>query len=125
MEVTYDAAKKDLEKCLGQFKTLGAGSEQDRAAQLVLQTVQVLQNRLDSTGIIKMLYLDNPEAKELLPETVYNVATQYVNGEISKEEAHSTLTSAQEQYQKLYSEMMITPSESNVLFSNNPKPKND
>ena len=116
MNITPEIAKQDLEKVLGQFNTIGPGSEQDRAAQLVLQTLGVLQRRLGSPKIIQMLYLDNSEAKDLIPETAQNVASQYVNGQMSQEEASQILTEAMEQYGKVFEEAGIKPSRSDAMF---------
>ena len=54
MNITPEVAKQDLEKVIGTFQTIGPGSEQDRAAQMVLQTIQVLQRKLGSPDVIKM-----------------------------------------------------------------------
>ncbi len=116
MEITQEIAKQDLEKMLGRFSTIGPGSEQDRAAQLILQTLGVLQRRLGSPKIIKMLYLENPDAKNLIPETIYNVAEQYVNGKINQEEATAKLNEASKQYGKVFAEAGLNPSQSKALF---------
>jgi len=116
MPITAETAKQDLEKVLGQFKTIGPGTEQDRAAQLVLQTLGVLQRRLGSPQIIKMLYLDNAEARILIPETVYTVASQYVGGQMTRQDAEQTLIDAIRQYEQVFAEAGIKPARSATLF---------
>ncbi len=116
MKITQEIAKQDLEKMLGSFSTIGSGSEQDRAAQLILQTLGVLQRRLGSPDMIKTLYLENPDAKNIIPETVYNMAEQYVDGKINQEEATAKLNEASEQYKKVFAEAGLNPSQSKALF---------
>lgn len=116
MAITKEQAKKDLETVMKQFGTVGAGSEKDRAAQLVMQTLGVLERRLGNPKIIKMLYLDNLSASKLLPETVYEVAQQYVRGSIDRAEAAKRLQEASRQYEKAFKEMGIKPQGSSMLF---------
>ena len=116
MAITKEQAKADLEKVMQQFATLGAGSANDRAAQLVMQTLEVLESRLENPAVIKMLYIDNPEASKLIPQTVYEVAQQYVNGNIDESKARESLQDALRQYGKVFQEMGINPQGSAVLF---------
>ena len=116
MPITPDVPKQDLEKVLGQFQTICPGSEQDRAAQLVLLTLGVLQRRLGNPLLIKMVFLENPQARGIIPEAAYNVASQYVNGQMTQEEASQTLTEALSQYKKIFQEAGIKPARSYALF---------
>ena len=109
MTITQEQARKDLEKILSQFKTIGLGNEADRAAQMVLQTIDVLGNRLENKRIIEMLYLENPEAQKLLPDTVYEVARDYTQGNINAETARKMLNEAKEQYLRIFAEKGIKP----------------
>ena len=118
MTITKEQAKADLKKFMQKYSTAGAGSENDRAAQLVTQTLGVLERRLGNPNVIKMLYIDNPEASKLIPQTVYEVAQQYISGEINEAQARESLQDASRQYEKVFQEMGINPQESNALFSN-------
>lgn len=116
MAITKKQAKADLEKVMQQFGTIGAGSENDRAAQLVMQTIGVLERRLGNPPVIKMLYIDNPEASKLIPQTVYEVAQQYIWGSIDEAKARESLQDASRQYGEVFQEMGITPQGSAALF---------
>jgi len=116
MKITKEKAKADLEKVMEQFGTVGAGTENDRAAQLVMQTIGVLERRLGKPQIIKMLYLDNAEASKLLPPTVYEVAQEYVSGTINENEARERLKDASTQYGNVFEEMGISPKGSSMLI---------
>ena len=61
------------------------------AAQLVMRILGVLERQLENPTIIKMLYIDNPEASKLIPPTVYEVAQQYISGSINKAQARERL----------------------------------
>ena len=116
MAITKEQAKADLEKVMSQFGTIGAGNENDRAAQLVMQTLRVLERRLgDPTGI-KMLYINNPEASTLIPPTAYEVAQQYIGGTIDETQARKRLQDALRQYGEVFQEMGIKPQNSDALF---------
>jgi hypothetical protein len=117
MEITKEQAKEDLKKVMEKFGTLGAGNEKDRAAQLVMQTLGVLERRLRNTAAIKMLYIDNSEAAKLLPQTVYEVAKQYIDGKIDEAQARENLQDASKQYYEVFREMGINPQGSDALFS--------
>ena len=116
MAITRDQAKADLEKVMEQFGTVGAGSENDRAAQLVMQTLGVLERRLGNPTVIKMLYIDNPEASKLIPPTAYEVAQQYIGGSIDETQARERLQDASRQYGEVFQEMGIKPQGSVALF---------
>lgn len=109
MAITREQARTDLEKVMARFETLGPGTENDRAAQLVMQTIGVLERRLGSPEVIKMLYMDNPEAAELLPPTVYEVAQGYIDGSIDEDTARAQLQDASKRYAEVFQEMGITP----------------
>jgi len=117
MTITKEKAKAELEKVMTQFGTLGPGSDLDRAAQLVMQTFGVLERRLGKRDAIKMLYVDNPQASKLLPETVYEIALQYTNGNMNELEAREKLQDASRQYGDVFKEMGISPQLSEALFS--------
>lgn len=110
MAITKEQAKADLKKVIQHFGTAGAGSENERAAQLVIQTLGVLERRLGKPAIIKMLYIDNPETSKLIPQTAYEVAQQYVEGNIDETQARESLQDASRQYDKVFQEMGVTPS---------------
>ena len=116
MDITQEIAEQDLEKTLRLFSTKGSGSEQDRAAQMILQNLAVLQEQLDSPQLIKKLYLDNPDAKNEVPEIAYNVVKEYVNGQINQEQATVKLTEASKQYVKVFAELGLKPTKIKALF---------
>ena len=116
MAITKEQAKTDLDKIMQQFGTIGAGTERDRATQLVMQTLGVLERRLGKPAIIQMLYLDNPEAAKLLPPTVYEVAQQYVRGNLNEAQARESLQDASRQYAEVFQEMGIIFQESIALL---------
>ena len=118
MEITQEQAKKDLENIMQEFSTVGTGSEKSRAAQLILQTLGVLGRRLDKPGAIKMLYLENPEASKILPPTVREIASRYVNGDLTQEQAREDLQSASAQYEKVFKDMGISPEDSSAILKN-------
>lgn len=117
MAITKEQAKADLEKVMAQFGTIGAGNANDRAAQLVMQTLGVLERRLGNPEMIKMLYIDNPEASKILPQAVYTLAQEYIAGSISHEEAKARLHDASEQYKAVFEDMGIAPKDSFALFA--------
>jgi hypothetical protein len=115
MDITPETARADLEKVLGTFTTFGPGTPQERAAQLVLQTMGVLRRRLSSPSVIKMLYIDNPEARTMLPGAVVVVAESYIAGTITQEQASTQLENAEQEYRKVFSSLGYTPQSSRVL----------
>ena len=116
MTISKEQAKADLEKVMAQFGTVGAGTESDRAAQLVMQTIGVLERRLGNLSAIKLVYIDNSEASKFLPPTVYGVAQQYISGSINESEARARLQDASRQYSEVFQEMGIKLQDSNALF---------
>jgi hypothetical protein len=104
-EITTEKVKSDISKMLTLFGTFGKGSEQDRSAQLILQSIDVLSRRLDDVVILKMLYLDNSEASKLLPETVLQIATDFIEGKINQTEAKKNLEKIKSIYQEAFQEM--------------------
>lgn len=108
-EITTEKVKSDISKMLTLFGTFGKGSEQDRSAQLILQSIDVLSRRLDDVVILKMLYLDNSEASKLLPETVLQIATDFIEGKINQTEAKKNLEKIKSIYQEAFQEMWINP----------------
>ncbi|MFA7717490.1 MAG: hypothetical protein WC875_02150 [Candidatus Absconditabacterales bacterium] len=108
-EITTEKVKSDISKMLTLFGTFGKGSEQDRSAQLILQSIDVLSRRLDDVVILKMLYLDNSEASKLLPETVLQIATDFIEGKINQTEAKKNLEKIKSIYQEAFQEMGINP----------------
>lgn len=108
MTITKEQAQSDLEKIMSRFGTAGSGTEYDRAAQLVLQTIGVLERRLSNKPAIKMLYLENEEAKKLLPQTVYETAINYLDGRINEQSAREILEDAHQQYELVFKELGIS-----------------
>lgn len=116
MTITKDQAKADLEKVMQQFGTVGAGTETDRAAQLVMQTLGVLERRLGNLTVIKMLYIDNSKASKLIPPTAYEVVQQYISGKINEDQARERLQEASRQYGEVFQKMGIKLQGSAAVF---------
>jgi len=115
VEITPEIAKKDLEKIMGRISTIGEGSTQDMAAQLILQTVGVLSRRLDDSFTLKLCYLDAEDAKEWIPGIVYDVASKLVAGEINQDRAYELLTEAEKQYTQIFKDAGLDPTRPSVI----------
>lgn len=116
MTISKEQAKADLERIMVQFKTLGPGSELDRAAQLVMQPIGVLERRLAKRDTIKMLYFEMQDSSKILPPLVYSVAQDYVKGIIDEPLARQKLQEIEIQYLEVFREMGISPQMSGALF---------
>lgn len=116
MAITKEQAKLDLEKVISNFGTFGAGTELDRAAELVMQPIGVLERRLGKKDVIKMLYFDMQDSSKVLPPSVYDVAKNYVDGNINEDVARERLQDIQRQYGEIFKEMGISPQISAALF---------
>ena len=116
MTITKEQAKADLERIMAHFKTLGEGTEIDRAAQLVMQPIGVLERRLAKKDLIKMLYFDMQDSSKTLLPSVYEVARNYVDGQIEEAVARERLQDIQRQYGEVFKEMGISPQVSKTLF---------
>ncbi len=116
MTITKEQAKLDLERVISHFGTLGTGTELDRAAQLVMQPIGVLERRLGKKDVIKMLYFDMQDSSKILPPSVYDVAKNYVDENINEDVARERLHDIQRQYGEVFKEMGISPQVSAALF---------
>jgi len=116
MAITKEQAKIDLENVMAQFGTVGAGSELDRAAQLVMQPIGVLERRLGNVQAIKMLYFGMQDSSKMLPQGVYNVAQRYASGSIDENTARTELEDIERQYAEVFQEMGLSPQVSKALF---------
>jgi len=112
-----EVARADIDKVLTRFGTLNPGSELDGAAQLVLQSLQVLGNRVDKPRVLKLLYVDNPEASKMLPDLAMRTVEGLTEGHITPNEARDTLESAIPDYIKAFEELGVTPQQSWVVYS--------
>lgn len=117
VEIDREVAQKDLDKARSTFKTLGQGSEMDRAAQMVIQSLRVLRNRVDKPSVLKLLYLDNPGAAELLPEAALEVVRRLNKGEISSEEAKDIIDEALPRYVDAFEGLGVKPQSISHLSS--------
>lgn len=115
--ITVEDAKRDLEKVLRNFWTVGGGTDLDRAAQLVIQPLQVFINRVDKPAILKMLYLDNPAVAELIPQTILDIAAQLCDGKLSQEDARQKINETIQQYREAFQQMGLSPQMSKALFT--------
>ena len=109
MAITREQAKVDLEKVMTQFGTLGPGSDLDRAAQLVMQPIGVLERRLGKREIIKMLYFEMQDSSKILPQSVYAVVKEYVAGVVDESVARQRLHEIEGQYSEVFREMGLSP----------------
>lgn len=116
IKITVEDAKNQLMIVAGNFNTLGEGRAIDRLAQLVLQPLQVLQRRLDNKDIIKMLYLDNSEAKKVIPSYILDTLQDLCENRISRNEAKYQVSVAIQLYQRAFVKMEISPQVSKMLF---------
>ena len=81
--ITKEKAKSDLEGIIAVVGTDGVGSVIDRAAQFVMQMIDVLEKRLGNPDMIDSLYVSGPAAAialRVLPETIQGIAQDYVDG---------------------------------------------
>ena len=117
--ITPEVARSDIEKVLKEMDTVGTGSDLDRAAQMILQTMSVVKNRLDNPEILKILYLDNPGASKLLPDIVLNTVKGVSNGDITPDEAKNIIDQAVPEYIDVFKSLGVTPQSSQAFFSKN------
>lgn len=115
-EIDQELVKSDLERASSQFETQGGGSDQDRAAQMVVQSLQVLRNRVGKNGVLKLVYFDNPKAIDLLPGVAMDVVEGLRDGKINGEEAERILDEAMPKYVKVFGELGIKPESISVLW---------
>lgn len=115
--IVPEVAREDIEKALSVFRTLGGGTDIDRAAQIVLQSLQVLSHRLDNPTVLKILYLDNPGATRILPRLATDTVAKLCSGEITSDKAQKIIDEAISQYVRVFEEMGVKPATISVLFS--------
>jgi hypothetical protein len=120
MTITREQARQDIENVMSQYETLGQGRDVDRAAQLVVQTVEVLERRLGNKGAIKLVYFELQDASKLLPPSVYGVARDYIEGKIEEPVARQRLQEIQKGYKEVFREMGVSPTVSAALFARHP-----
>ncbi len=113
--ISRETASEDLRRIAQQFGTIGNGSE-NKAAQLIMHTIRVLESRLGNPSFIKKVYFDGHNSSELLPPIVSEVAQQYSCGEITEPEAKRKLREASKQYSDIFQETGVTLQESTALF---------
>ena len=118
--ITPDVALGDILKVMAAFVSIGVGSEVDRAAQLVSQSLQVLKRRVNNPAVIRMLYLNNPDSTTMLPDIALRTVDQLSSGEISSEEAEQLLDQASERYGQVFERMGVKPETIAVLFFKSP-----
>ena len=114
--VTPEVARADIEKVFARFGTSNPGSEMDGAAQLVLQSLQILGNRVDKPEVLKILYIDNPSVSEMLPDLAMQTVKKLTEGRIAPDEARDTLESAIPEYIKAFKELGVTPQHSWAVY---------
>jgi hypothetical protein len=119
-EITLEVATRDIQKAMATFGSVGTGSEIDRAAQLVSQSLQVLRRRVHNPAAIRLLYVDNPAARTMLPDIALSTVDQLSSGAISPEEAESLLDQASEKYGQVFEGMGVKPEVIAVLFFKSP-----
>ncbi|HII10022.1 MAG: hypothetical protein ABSE71_00595 [Candidatus Micrarchaeaceae archaeon] len=114
--ISKETAKADISGIIRQFGRAESPAEENRAAQLIMHTIRVLEERLENPSFVKKVYFEGPNHSKLLPEFVSEVARQYAYGEIAGLEAKAMLRKATRQYEKLFQEMGISLQESAALF---------
>ena len=116
MSITYDNAKKDIENFMERFGTIGDGTEKDRASQMILQSMDVLENRLKDPKDIEFLYFKIVDSSKVLPAAVYNLAKDYAQGTIDEKTARKNLKEIKGQYIKVFKQMNLTPQQTKILL---------
>ena len=114
--ITPEVARADIEKMLAVFATLGQGNDIDRAAQMVLQSLQVLNRRLDNQGLLKILYLNNPNTAGMLPRVATDTVTKLCSGEITPDKAREIIDGSITLYVGVFEAMGVKPATISVLF---------
>ena len=115
IQVSEDTARQDLDRLQKGFGSSGEGSKNDRAAQQLLNNIEILGRRLENTNIVKMLYLENSDAAQLLPESAITVAQELVDEKLTLAEATGQLNDLIAQYREVFKKMGITPAKINAL----------
>lgn len=116
LQVTYKQAKEDIEIIMSQVETLGSGDRKGRAAQIVLQSIEVLERRLGNQKIIKMFYIGNKNTQKFLPRMIYDIVQKYGTGEIKEDIARKNLNIALGEYIKVFKDEGIKTGEIGALF---------
>ncbi len=114
-EITPETAREDIRKVMMTFDSIGPGNERDRAAQLVLQSVEILMRRLDKPRVLEILYTDE-EAVRLLPESIKQVVQDLIKGEITPDAASERLAKILQLYREVFKEMGFIPQVSQALL---------
>ena len=112
MKITHEQAVKDLEQIMGKFETLGKGTNLDRAAQLVIQSIEVAYRRLDRA--LQLIYFEMGGINQI-PPAAATILKRYVTREIDLDTARSEFEEIVKQYKTVFEERGITPEESSVL----------
>lgn len=115
-EIAREVAQRDLDKARSQFETAGQGSELDRAAQMVIQSMQVLRNRVDKPSVLKLLYFDKPGAGDLLPGVALEVVEGLRSGKITSDDAKEIIDEAIPAYIEAFGEMGLKPENISALY---------
>ena len=114
--LTREVVMKDLEKIYIKFPTIGAGTEADRTAKLLLQGFDVLRERLNRPDLIKSYYVDSERAVRILPKAVREIITRLSVGEINTEQAENELVELKGHYRALIGELGLNPDEGEVFL---------
>lgn len=111
-----DQVIEDMERISKKIETMGEGTDVDRLAQLVMQSIYVLQHRLNRPESLKFIYLDNKEAGELLPSRVVEIARAVYNKEMTQEDAGRQLQELVDTLARAFQQLGITPQTFNAIF---------
>jgi hypothetical protein len=116
MAITYETAKKDIKDFMKRISTVGAGTETDRASQMILQSMDVLEDRLGDPKQINFLYFKIMDSSKALPSEVYNLVKDYDQGKIDEKTARQNLGNIKMQYEEVFKKMGIKPQSPKILF---------
>jgi hypothetical protein len=113
--ITQEVAETDIKNSMSFFKTVGKGTDKDRAAQLILESIQVASRRLERAALLKTLYIDNLDTAKMVPSIVSTTLNKILNEEINMSEGRKNLDKAIPEYQRAFKELGITPASSVII----------
>lgn len=113
MTITPEIAKSDIEQLIGNLANAKPGSRQELAGVTAVSSGSVMAGLLNRPDLISMMYLSIPDA--FIPETILNVAREYVAKRITKEEAFDALADAESKYNAVLKSAGLSPRTSEIF----------
>lgn len=112
-EISKETVMSDIRRVIRVTETKGPGTEEERAAQLVIENITALEMMLRTPMRIKRLYfggLGRPLWP--IPEIAQKIAEEYIKGIIPQSEAGERLQEVSRQYCKVFKEIGLNPQKS-------------